>query len=208
MSQFPFSLELKSQLRDSQGVRWVQHHFFAATCLFELSLLFVSYLGSFWLKSPWWNNISLSMESIVWACGGSLFLFGLFLWSLRLDWPSLVRIKVFLEDVAGPYFRQLAVWQLAVISLIAGVAEEALFRGTIQRYAMAEWGWLLGWVIGSVIFGLFHWVTMAYAVLASGIGLYLGWVYWASNNLLVPMMIHAIYDFAVLTYYYCWKRST
>ena len=189
-------------------MRWVQHHFFAATCSFELSLLIVSYFGSFRSQSPWWNDISINLDAIFWACGGSLFLFGLFLWSLRLDWPSLVRIKVFLEDVAGPYFRQLAVWQLAVISLIAGVAEEALFRGTIQHYATAEWGWLAGWVIGSAIFGIFHWVTTAYAVLAGGIGLYLGWIYSASDNLLVPMMIHAIYDFAVLTYYYGFKRST
>ena len=39
-------------------------------------------------------------------------------------------------------------------------------------------------------------MTPAYAVLATGIGLYLGGVLIATESLVVPIIIHALYDFA------------
>jgi len=187
-------------------VRWAQNNFFTAACLFESSFLLLSVLISIGSESPWWHGCAFDGKSVFWACGGSLFLLGLFFGSLRLEWQSLARIQKFLNEVAGPHFRSLSGWRLALISIIAGVAEEALFRGTIQHYAASEWGTVVELLIGSLVFGLAHWVTLAYAVLAAIIGFYLGWLYWATGNIGVPMMVHAFYDFGVLTYYYGFKR--
>jgi membrane protease YdiL (CAAX protease family) len=43
-------------------------------------------------------------------------------------------------------------------------------------------------------------VTAAYAVMAGFIGLYLGVLAVWHDNLLVPMVVHALYDFVALTY--------
>ena len=52
----------------------------------------------------------------------------------------------------------------------------------------------------AVLFGLVHPLTPAYLVLAALAGAYLGWTYVASGNLLVPVLAHALSDFAALAW--------
>jgi membrane protease YdiL (CAAX protease family) len=54
--------------------------------------------------------------------------------------------------------------------------------------------------LGAILFGLVHWITFSYAVFAAILGAYLGWLFWHFENLLVPMIVHALYDFAALVY--------
>ena len=54
--------------------------------------------------------------------------------------------------------------------------------------------------ITSVIFGLLHAVTKTYAVLAFLVSVYFGWLAIATNDLLGPILAHAIYDFFALVY--------
>ena len=51
------------------------------------------------------------------------------------------------------------------------------------------------------MFGLAHSVTRTYAILATIIGLYFGWLWLATGNLLVPITTHAVYDFLALVYF-------
>ena len=55
-------------------------------------------------------------------------------------------------------------------------------------------------LVTSVLFGLVHFVTSTYAVMAGIIGVYLGVISIWSGNLLVPMVVHALYDFVALMY--------
>jgi membrane protease YdiL (CAAX protease family) len=50
------------------------------------------------------------------------------------------------------------------------------------------------------VFGLAHPISTTYAVLASLIGIYLGFLFVATDNLLVPIVTHAAYDFLALVY--------
>ena len=45
-----------------------------------------------------------------------------------------------------------------------------------------------------------HSVTLTYALLAACIGLYLGAIWLATGNLLVPITSHALYDFLAFVY--------
>ena len=84
--------------------------------------------------------------------------------------------------------------------MLAGIGEEALFRGIIQT-TLADW--LNQWValaVASALFGLGHLVTPAYAVLAGLLGLYLGGLSMVFDNLLLAIVVHALYDFVALTY--------
>ncbi len=100
-----------------------------------------------------------------------------------------------------PLFRSCAPWQLLLISCLAGLSEELLFRGVLQRgieqFSGSPW---LALAAASVLFGLAHPITPTYAVLAALIGAYLGGLMLATDNLLPPMVAHAAYDFAALVY--------
>lgn len=168
-------------------------------------------VGVGWLTGqPIWTKIHGSVEDALWGAilTGPL-LAGLWLgvnypWG---PWRGLVRV---LEEFVIPLFRRCRVWQLAAISLLAGVGEEMLFRGALQD-GLAQWlggslglgetaGLWLAVVLASGLFGLLHWVSPFYALLAGLIGAYLGWQRIHSGNLLGPIVSHALYDFVALVY--------
>lgn len=81
---------------------------------------------------------------------------------------------------------------IVVISVLAGFAEELLFRGVIQVK--------MGIIAASIMFGFLHCVTPAYVVIATIIGFYIGIIYHLYQSLLVPIQLHCIYDFGALVY--------
>ena len=90
------------------------------------------------------------------------------------------------------------------ISALAGLGEEMLFRGVIQQ-GVADWvggqyGVWFGLAVAAILFGLAHHITFTYALLAGLIGLYLGGMWLLRDNLLLPIITHAMYDFIALTY--------
>jgi len=105
------------------------------------------------------------------------------------------------ESLIVPLFRACPWWQLAVIAALAGLGEELLFRGVVQR-GIEQYSGSVGWglAIASVLFGLAHPISTTYTALAGLVGLYLGWLLVATDNLLVPIVTHATYDFAALVY--------
>jgi CAAX protease family protein len=56
----------------------------------------------------------------------------------------------------------------------------------------------LALTLGAIAFGLAHWISTAYAVVAAIVGLYLGALYLFADNLLAPIVTHALYDFVAL----------
>ena len=52
----------------------------------------------------------------------------------------------------------------------------------------------------AILFGLLHAVNVAYAVLATLMGMYLGWLWMTTGNLAVPIVAHAVYDFLRVVY--------
>jgi len=130
----------------------------------------------------------------------------LLLWAcLKTPWQPLRRISHVLDHLLVPPFRHVGVAELAIISILAGLGEELLFRGVIQE-ATARWiggptGAWVGLLLGAALFALAHPITVAYGVLAGILGLYLGWLWLATGNLLVPVTAHALYDFVALVYF-------
>lgn len=114
---------------------------------------------------------------------------------------ELVRV---IEELLIPLFAECRVLDLAIISVLAGIGEEMLFRPiaqqSIAQLAGGTAGPWVGLVGASLLFAAAHWITTTYAVIAGLIGLYLGWLWMATGNLLVPITTHAVYDFLVLVY--------
>jgi membrane protease YdiL (CAAX protease family) len=126
---------------------------------------------------------------------------GLFFVVLRWPVGPLARIKHFSEHTLRRMLRACTVIDLLGISVLAGLGEEMLFRGalqgSLQHYLTSFW---LALLISSLFFGLLHAITPTYALLAAGIGAYLGVVWHYTDNLLVVTVAHALYDFLALLY--------
>lgn len=108
------------------------------------------------------------------------------------------RLLELVRERIRPLFAGCSAGDLALIALSAGIGEELLFRGLIQPGLAV---WLPAWAalaITSVLFGLAHFVTLTYSLLAGLIGLYLGALLLVSDNLLAPVLVHALYDLAAL----------
>ncbi len=117
-------------------------------------------------------------------------------------WPvgPLVRIKQLSEEFIRGWFASCSVLQLGLISLLAGIGEEMLFRGVIQDTLSAWINPLGGIVLASLLFGLMHPITPFYVVLAALMGAFLGWIFIVTDNLLPAIITHGLYDFLALTY--------
>jgi membrane protease YdiL (CAAX protease family) len=50
------------------------------------------------------------------------------------------------------------------------------------------------------LFGLCHWLSASYGVLALIVGMYLGGLFLISGSLIPPMIAHGLYDFVALIY--------
>jgi membrane protease YdiL (CAAX protease family) len=81
-----------------------------------------------------------------------------------------------------------------------------LFRGVLQGALQHALGLAAGLLLASALFGLLHFITLTYAVFATVLGAYLGWLWMVTDNLLVPTVAHAAYDFAALLYLLRWER--
>jgi uncharacterized protein len=182
----------------------VSDTFFLTAAAFEGSLILVA-LGLGWLvgQRPL-STLHFDLSSAGLGVAATLPPLVLFWLCLRLPLRPLQRITRILDEIFVPLFRQCGPVQLFVIAALAGTGEEMLFRGVVQAAAAQQIGGtagvVLGLLIAAVLFGLLHPITPTYGLLAGLIGLYLGWVWLASGNLLTPIIAHGLYDFVALVY--------
>ena len=186
----------------------VTTHIFRLGVVFEGGLAviawFVGWLCDFSpLKTLEWN-----VQAFIWGLVGTLPLLAGLVVIDRYPLGPLRELKQVVDESIVPLFRGFRIWQFAVLATLAGVGEELLFRGLLQGAIAnvlqaqlppipATW---IALAIASVVFGLMHPITRTYAFLCMLVGLYLGglWIY--TENLLVPIIIHAAYDFVALVY--------
>ena len=122
--------------------------------------------------------------------------------TLRSQIACLVDLRHFVEGAFVPYFAEMPARELCLIGFAAGLGEEMLFRGVIQTAFMNQFDNVPALAIGitAVVFGAMHFVTLAYAVLATTAGFYLGWLYYVSGQLVLPILVHGLYDSLALIY--------
>jgi hypothetical protein len=172
----------------------------AVAIVFEGGLLVVAWGLGHLLGTPVGEQIVVTPSTLLLgALATAPLLAGLY-WTLRTPWDVLVRLRVVVEDKVAPLFADCSVAGLAVISILAGVGEETLFRGVLQSAVASNIGVVPALLVVSTLFGLVHPVTAVYAVMAGLIGLYLGVLTIWSGTLVPAMTAHALYDFVALTY--------
>ncbi len=168
--------------------------------VFEGGLVVLAWGLGWLLALPPFERIYLRWQAVAWGVVATWpLLLGMW-WCARTQWGPFPRLMRDVEESLLPPFADCSYFELALISLLAGLGEEALFRGVMQSalaYWLNHWGAL---VVASVLFGLGHLITPTYAILAGLIGLYLGGLLMAYDNLLLVIVVHALYDFVALIY--------
>ncbi len=152
------------------------------------------------LGQPPWKTLHWNIAGAGWGIPASLPMMIVFLVCLRWPLGPLARIKMVSYEVIRPWFGSCTLFDLAVISLMAGVGEELLFRGVIQEAISNRFHPLVGLAATSLLFGFLHPLTPGYVVLAGLLGAYLGCLQLITGNLLVVIIAHALYDFFGLVY--------
>lgn len=121
-------------------------------------------------------------------------------WTTETRWRPIAHLRAEVQRTVVPLFAQCSVLDFLIVSLLAGLAEETLFRGVLQTTLVDSVNPFFALLVASIAFGLAHLVTPWYALLAGLIGLYLGLLHLITQNLLVPIVVHALYDFVALVY--------
>ena len=179
-------------------------HFALTAAAFEGSLVAVAMALGWLLNAPPLATFRFDGHDVIVGIAATLPPLGLFWLCLKCPWQPLRNITQILDETLVPLFRDCQIVQLAIIAALAGIGEEMVFRGVLQP-AIAEAiggsrGAWLGLLIAAALFGLLHSITPTYAILAGLIGLYLGWLWLACGNLIVPITSHGLYDFVALVY--------
>jgi membrane protease YdiL (CAAX protease family) len=168
--------------------------------LFEGGMIVLALLLGWLTDIPILGALDWNIEDVglgIAACAPMLLLF-----AACLRWPvgSLRSIHAFTDEVIRPLFRSCSALDLAVICILAGFGEEALFRGLLQPLLERYCDPWLAVAIASLAFGIMHPISPTYAMLATGVGIYLGIIFRWNQNLVVVMLAHALYDFVALLY--------
>jgi membrane protease YdiL (CAAX protease family) len=171
--------------------------FFKTACVFEASLTFVAVLLGWIADINPFAHLYYSETAIAMGVLGTVPLFFLFLLLEYSPQKSLVDIKDLLLKTLAPSLHQRHWSDLLTLAAIAGISEELLFRGVIQPWITASWGMTAGLWLSNIIFGLLHAITPMYALLVTLVGVYLSlsMTIGDENNLLIPIIIHSLYDF-------------
>jgi membrane protease YdiL (CAAX protease family) len=168
--------------------------------LFEGSLSLLALLLGWLLKQPTWSAVELNLSGVGLGVAATMPMLAGFLLALWLPLAPLKRLLRVFEEFGQPFFAPCTIFDLALLSIVAGIGEELLFRGVVQGVLDRWCGMWVALPAASVLFGLLHALTPTYAVLATVAGLYLGGVWIVTGNLLVVIVAHALYDFIALTY--------
>jgi hypothetical protein len=105
---------------------------------------------------------------------------------------SLVPMPRFLYELFGSLAAG-ALASLFLISLVAPVVEELVFRGLILGGLLAYYKPWKAILVSAVLFTLFH-LNPYQFVAAFGLGLLFGWVFWKTRSLWPCMILHAIFN--------------
>ena len=165
---------------------------------FELGLALLALVLAAWLSIDLWARFYLDMPTLNWAVVATVPLLGAMLALTKSDWQWVKVLNEPVETYIKPMLKGLPPGGLFLIALAAGTGEELLFRGLIQQ-GLSDWaGAGFGLVAASVLFGLAHALNRYYVLVTVVMGFYLGLLYQASENILLVLLVHALYDWVVL----------
>lgn len=112
-------------------------------------------------------------------------------------WDGMASFFELVDQQLAPMFSSLNLWQVAAISLAAGVGEEALFRWCLQGALTVSLNLPLALLVASLLFGIAHCISLAYFLLTAIMGAVLGLIYFYLGPV-AAISCHAVFDFLAI----------
>lgn len=176
---------------------------FVLICALEGALVFVA-LGLGWLfEVDPLAQVLTDGRAVATGVVATVPMIGLLWWGLFRPRGTVGVVTRQGAELAQKVFPQTSSGGLALVSLLAGIGEEMLFRGFLQTLFAGFVNEPFGILAAALAFGMVHAMSRAYAVVATLVGVYLGVLYAVTDNLVVPVIAHALYDFIALL----WLRA-
>lgn len=156
----------------------------------QLLFVFISLLVSFFFfhsLTDWLGLFSFDISEIL-TYGMTA---GLIVVAIDLILMSILPKSAFDDGgINEKLFRSRTIYEIFEISLVVAICEELLFRGAIQTS--------FGLIFASILFAIVHVRYLKKPVLFISVvtvSFFLGYLYYVTNNLLVPMFAHFLIDF-------------
>ena len=176
--------------------------------MFELGLVGLALmLGWLGLRDPDQSLVRFTFQEVVgpallWGTLGTIPLLAYLYVVERIPLGVFKEISNVTEASIRPMFATASFADLVLISLLAGLSEELLFRWSIQG-GLAYWidgtaGVWIGLVAASLLFGVCHFLNWAYAIVTFFVGLYFGWMMIWTGTWMAPAISHALFDLIAL----------
>lgn len=164
---------------------------FGAMVLAPFVALVIGGLLIYYTETSWQLAAQSWTSPLLWGAVLGALTFAIVLLITRLPLSQALR-DVCKELV--PIFKDISLWQVVVLSLMAGVGEELLFRGFLQQWLAGPLSVGLAIGIAAVVFGLLHFASLSYFLLTTALGAAFGIAYHLNGSLLLIMSWHAFYD--------------
>jgi membrane protease YdiL (CAAX protease family) len=150
--------------------------------------------------------------AFAWGVLGTIPMLGYLLCAHFFPVGPLKHVRDVVEEKLYPLLKDATVFQMVLLSVLAGFTEEILFRwclqGGLNEFFGGQFGWLVALLLASMVFGAMHCINWSYAILTTLVGVYLGWLMIASGTYLAPAIAHTLFDFIALIYIVRWLPST
>ncbi len=173
---------------------------------FAWAMLFESGLGFAGLLVAWWANVSLqprlqvTAPALVRGLVACLPMLILLVAVSNSRWLPLVQLRRQVKTLVREIFSGSSWLEIAMICFAAGLGEELLFRGALQPWVARLSNPTVAIVVVGLLFGLAHSLSVTYFVVATLIGCYFGWLMEAYDDLVAPIVAHAVYDFVAIAF--------
>lgn len=168
--------------------------FFLPAVLFEGSLVVAAVLSGWLVGLDPWVSWSWGIRGWVWGVIGVLPPLGMLRWVMRSGWGPVREMRERMEPILRGVFAGWRWWELVVLSAVAGLGEEVMFRGVVQAWLEVQLGWWGALVVASILFGFMHPITRLYVTLAAVMGVWFGLVWLWAGSLWAPVLAHGLYD--------------
>lgn len=159
------------------------------------TLMLMTLLAAFLSPECWYRRLRLvspamSAGRVLVAATGAVALGAVFTMAYALDLlPRSNTLEPLGQAMAGLSGANL-VWGVLVIGVLAGVAEEGLFRGYMQTRLTQRWGVRLSIFLTALMFAAYH-MDLSQGILALAMGIYLGFVAEWARSIIPAMIGHA-----------------
>ena len=163
----------------------------------EVVLLLVALLWGFLAEINPFNCLSFDLKDIFIGIIGAMLLLAVNFLSINVFSkyiPFFKHLKNAYSEVCA-LCTDISLQNAFIMAVLSGFVEELFFRGILQPQ--------FGIIISSIVFGFFHIggkKTFYYGIYTIFIGLYLGWLFIFTGNLLTCVIVHFLNNFLAFPY--------